>query len=378
MNSARAHDGVLPRSVHRTDAHGGNVWRRPGGPSAVVDFSANINPLGMPPGVAEAVAGALPEAVHYPDPEYRELRRALSLHLGVEPQHILPGNGATDLIHLLPRALEARRAVILPPCFGEYRRAAEAAGREVVSVCGREEEGFLPPLPRLEGVLRGGDLLFLASPNNPTGGLLPAEWLEGALALSRSRSARCCLDEAFLDFSPEGRSLSRAPLAAERGSRLIVLRSFTKVYALPGLRAGCLVAERETVERLFQKMPPWTVNHLAEAAVRAAVADGDYLERTWRLIRTEREYLSRALAAMGPLRVWPSEANFLLLKLEGGAPSAGEVARRLERLGILIRDCTATEGLGERFLRVAVRTRAENERLLSSLREALGPEGGKG
>ncbi len=355
-----------------TEKHGGNITKlaaaagRPAG--EILDFSANINPLGPPEWLRPLISSRVSSLVHYPDPDCTDLVRAFSERFGVAADEVLMGNGETELLYLLPRVLGKRRAVIPVPAYADYAAAAGQAGLIVEQVPLREERGFVPEFAEIEAALRGDEIVVLGRPNNPTGTLPDAGTLR-KLALRRPETI-FVIDEAFADFT-EAESL----LARERPANLVVLRSLTKFYAIPGLRLGAAVAEREIIRRLRALAPPWSVNALAQAVGAAALGDTEYAKESRRFVRERRAELSATIEAIPGLAVYPGEANFLLVRIDRGDIAAPGLAGRLIADGIAVRVCDNFAGLDGRFFRVAVRTAQENGRLCRALRKALGCAG---
>ncbi|HEX5850146.1 MAG TPA: aminotransferase class I/II-fold pyridoxal phosphate-dependent enzyme [Rubrobacter sp.] len=325
---------------------------------ALLDFSQNINPLGPPPQALDAARRALfEESGRYPDLEYRELREGLAGYLEVPPENVVPTNGGAEALFLAAGAARAGDALILEPTFSEYAAAARASGREVVRrLVRRPEDGFRFDHAAL-GDLRGISVVFLCNPNNPTGESLdPAEVL-GIADRVREAGALLVVDEAFADFAP---GISVGGMV---GESLWVARSFTKFFAIPGLRLGCLICDdAELVKRL---QPSWPVNAVAAAAGIAAVDDAGFSTASVSEVTRLRDDLYFALDNLPGLQPYPGAANFLMVR--GPEALAGRLARR----GLLVRGCEPFMGLGAGFFRVAVRGEAENERLLSALREEL-------
>ncbi len=348
--------------------HGGDIYgiaRELGlAPGELLDFSASINPLGFPPGLPSALSQALAEVVHYPDRRCTALREELAAYHGLSPAQILVGNGSTELIYLIPRALRPRRGLIVAPAFGEYDKALRAAGAEVRWHVTAEADGFT-----LRGPLDPGaaELVFLANPASPSGALVPPEEMAAVVRRLTARGAVAVLDEAFIDFVEEAslkHALSRVP-------GLMVLRSFTKFFGIPGLRLGYLLGAAELVARVGAVQEPWSVSTLAQAAGRACLAEADFMARSRRMVAEARERFQGQLAGLPGLRVFPSAANYLLLKLAQPGLDAATVRRRLLARGLIIRDASNFRGLNERFVRVAVRRPEENDRLVAALAEIL-------
>jgi threonine-phosphate decarboxylase len=354
------------------DRHGGNVHAaaRATGRRVrdLIDFSASINPLGPPPAALHAVSMARAGLVHYPDPDCVALRLALARRHGLEPAQILVGNGSTELIHVLPRALGVRRAVIVGPTFSEYASAVRAHGGQVFRVNAHRSEDYRPPVEAALAALasRRADALVLCNPNSPTGQELSRE-ATGALLRTASRlSVWTILDETFIEYCPE-----RSVLASViRHPRLVVLRSFTKFYSLPGLRIGYLVAQEPVIRRLKRALPPWSVNTAAQAAGLAVLRDRRYARTSLAFMRRERPRFGGKLASIPGVTVFPSAANFLLVELPRDY-SGREVSRLACQRRLLIRDCSTVPGLSRRTIRVAVRLPAQNDRLVRALRALI-------
>lgn len=347
-------------------AHGGLAARTLGiAPESLLDFSANINPLGTPPDALRAAAEALYAGTpHYPDPRYPELREALADYLGVSPEHVLPTNGGAEALFLAAAEVgktsgEAPgRALILEPTFSEYAAAAAAAGMEAVRRVAWKPDGsgFELDHAALDD-LSDVRLVFLGNPNNPTGSALPAATVLEVAERVGEAGATLVLDEAFADFAPE------VGVAAEAGGPLVVARSFTKFFAMPGLRLGCLV--HPEIERFEARQPSWAVNVAAAAAGIASSGDSAFIEMSLREVPVLREALLRELSSLPGLAAYPAAANFILVR----GPEC--VPEKLARRGVLVRGCGPFMGLGPEYFRVAVRGLEETAVLISALREEM-------
>ena len=333
---------------------------------APLDFSANISPLGLPAGVKAAAAAALETADRYPDPLCRELRAALAEFHGVDKECIVCGNGAADLIFRLCRTLRPKRAAVLCPGFAEYEQALRGEDCDITRVFLPEEEDFRLT-KTLSGRLPGeAELLFLCNPNNPTGLLTKRETLLEILKRCRQTGTILAVDECFLDFCERGAEYSLVPLLRDF-PELVILRAFTKTYAMAGLRLGyVLCGSAALAERLQRCGQPWPVSHVAQAAGVAALRETGYVENLKALIFAERPRVTAALMALG-VRVLPGEANYLLFESADAA-----LAEKLRARGVLIRDCANYPGLRPGWYRTAIRTREENDALLRALGEVLG------
>jgi threonine-phosphate decarboxylase len=354
--------------------HGGNVYkiaREQHIPvDRIVDFSASINPLGPPITGLRVIRSALKQIVHYPDPDCWQLRQTLAQRCDVDPDMILAGNGSTELIHLLPRALSIRSALIIGPTFEEYARALMDAGSSVLYVHARLDERFRPPLKEVLRQLSSKrskfDAVFLCNPNNPTGQVMSRLAVrELAEAIDRQQGW-LIVDEAFIDYCHTQSVVSM--LRAH--PRMIVLRSLTKFYAMPGLRIGYVVGASKVVDRLKDRQPPWSVNSVAQEVSCAIVHDSVYASQSRTFMKNERSRFMRGLRSLSGLRAYSSAANFLLIKLPAWT-CAGEVTDRLAAEGLLVRDCSTLPGLSAQMIRVAIRTAKENRRLISALGDCL-------
>lgn len=359
-----------------TSAHGGNVYRAArelGIPRRkLIDFSASINPLGPSP-AARQILRRTADLVHYPDPDGTALRQALGRRWRLDPAQIALGNGSTELIHLLPRALQLRRALILGPTFSEYEQALRLAGATAAYLHAHREERYRPPVEAALKVLRQRrprhDALFLCNPNSPTGQAVDVEAVRALVNAAAARKVWVVVDETFVDYCP-ARSVLHDLAQRQPPQNLIVLRSFTKFYALPALRLGWMAAPAPTVERVRGLQPPWSVNMPAQTMAAAALGDRRHEAESLRRMRLDRQTLAAGLSRLPGVTVHPSEGNFLLLELPASLP-ATRCVRRLAGLGLLLRDCSGVAGLNPSTVRLAVRKPADNRRLLSALRALL-------
>ncbi len=348
--------------------HGGDVFavaRSLGvAPESMVDFSASINPLGMAPAVRAALAGCVDRLLHYPDKSAAELKEGLAAYHGIGTAELAVANGSTELIHLLPRVVGGKRGLIVAPAFAEYASALERSGWQIDYFTLKSEERFALSLKALREKLADGyDLLFICNPGNPTGSLLPKSDIEGIIELCEESGTFLVLDEAFIDFC----EAESAKDLIRRCPRCVALRSMTKFFAIPGLRLGYAIGMPETIAAIAALQDPWSVNTAAQVAGIASLSDADYCRQTREYVHEEREHLATALADCLALRVFPSQANYLLIEICHG-PNAAELRSKLMAKGILIRNCCNFKGLDDRFFRVAVKGRAENEMLVEQLR----------
>ncbi len=343
--------------------HGGKRGSHGGG---VIDFSSNVCDLGPPASVLEAIRNASGDDLSsYPDPGYPVLRAAISGYSGRPPEEILPVNGSVEAFYLACQALRPRRTFIISPSFCEYGLAAQSVGAVVEEHVLREEDGFALDPVAAGRLARGADLVFLCNPASPTGRLHPLAAVLEFAAHVKPPSV-LLVDEAFIDFC----ALPGEVSAARRvGESMWVSRSLTKFFALAGLRVGYLLCPRDAVERLESISPPWRVNSLAESAAVTALSDTGYIERIPAVLARERESFARRLEETGLLKVYPAVANFLLARIKRPGLTSGELAGRLLDRGFLVRDASSFSGLDERYIRLAVRSEADNAALANALEE---------
>ncbi len=350
--------------------HGGDIYRN----QVRYDASVNVNPLGMPGRVREKLLRALDTWSRYPDPECQALNRALAAFYGLEESRILCGNGAAELIWLLVQQLRPRKALLVEPTFSEYESALLSAGCQAERIFLTPENGFLPDMDRIaEAAAKGCDMVFFCNPNNPTGVLASRKDMKILADACERRGAYLVVDECFCELSDDPEGASMVP-EISCYSKLILLKAFTKTYAMAGLRLGYLLAGDDSLPgRLRRNRQPWSVSVPAQAAGIAALEEADYLEESRRLIRKERAVLAEGLETLG-LKVFSSCSNFLLFAV----PDEEKRCRRQDALwvnagqrGLLIRNCENFAGLGPGYYRVCVGRPEENRFLLKTIGQSL-------
>ncbi len=344
--------------------HGGQVWEaaREQGlePEAILDFSANLNPLGPPTGVLRVIREARPGILAaYPDSAAPRLRALLCRRHGAPDDTLVLGGGGAALLFLALRALAPRRVLVPVPCFREQPRALAACGAELVPL---PMAGLRLDLAHLDPVREGCDAVLLTNPHNPTGQLLGRAELERWVA--RHPGVALVVDEAFMDYAPE-ESLLPGLLARPR---TVILRSLTKFFAMPGLRVGHAFADAATAARMGDLQESWPVGQLELRAAEAALEDGTYEQRSLETFRADGPRFRKALEDLG-LIVHPSVAPFVLVELP--TPAGTACAEALLRRGLLVRTCAAWPGLGDRYLRLALREASDQDRLLEALKPLL-------
>jgi threonine-phosphate decarboxylase len=354
---------------HLDRTHGGNVdaWARSSGVEVgeLLDFSASINPLGPPSSARVAFAESYAEILRYPDPYGDKLKEALAERHGMSPTEVLLGNGSTQIIYLLCAALRPRNALIVGPAFSEYANALTLIGAKVASFNLSADNGFQFSTKRLSAAWdKDCDIVFLATPNSVTGQMIPKVEIEKVAHIALARKTIVVIDEAFVDFA-ETESIKAL---VRRNPYLIVLRSLTKYYALPGLRLGYLLGETGKVAELAAYQEPWSINGPALNVALACLKDSIFATKTERWLERERKFLFERLTALAGLHPLASRTNFLLVKIERSHGDALRLRSFLLQKNILIRACD-TFGLGVNYFRIAIKQRKDNQRLLAALTE---------
>lgn len=331
----------------------------------ILDFSANINPFGCPETVKKAMAESLNEAAYYPDPDQQDLRDAIGKREQVPVDWIYAGNGAAELIFRLCFGIKPETALVCAPTFLEYEKALRASKARIIRSFLSENENFTPGedyIMRLKQ-LRQGDMAFICNPNNPTGQLIPGRILLKIAETARNQGVYLVIDECFLDFTKEYPSNSMKGFLG-RYENIILLKSFTKMFALPGIRIGyVLTADPCLIERSKAAGQDWGISCVARAAGAAACREEAYAAWTAGQLAVLRRELTEGLKKLG-FRVIEGEANYVLF--QAGQKNLEE---KLMKNRILIRSCANYPGLDRSWYRSAVRSREDNQRLLRALGE---------
>lgn len=341
--------------------HGGDIYQYP----VKLDFSVNINPLGMPSGsIKAAKEGVLLSAVHYPDTHSRTLCGALAKCYGISGEQIVTGNGAAELLFALCQFLRPKKGLVLAPSFLGYEEALKGVGAETVVWKLQETMDFAVTENIIDAINGTEEIIFLCNPNNPTGILVEEELLFRIARRCEETNTWLCIDECFLPFLGQSEEQKRTMLKnLERYPHSIVLRAFTKIYGMPGLRLGYVCSARgELLQGIRRVLQPWNVSIPAQMAGIAALRDNEYLEKTFRMILEERKFLISELTDGLVSKIYPSAANFLFFYAQKG------LKEQLLEEGILIRGCGDFRNLSEEYYRIAVKTHQENEELIRKWR----------
>ena len=342
--------------------HGGDVYSHKG---SVLDFSSNINPLGLPSGVKKAIVDNIDRYAVYPDPHCRELSSAIAAHHKIPCSWVINGNGAADLIFRIALCLKPKRALIPVPTFSEYEKALDLVGCDVQKHRLQERHSFLLGEDFLDQIKKGIDILFICNPNNPTGATTDKELM---LRIS-DRCLKCgtilVADECFLGFCDEEHRLTVMG-ELKKKPNVILLKAFTKTYAMAGIRLGYALSSNNTLmEGIKTTLQPWSVSTVASKCGVAALNEVDYIRKTKTLTRENREHLASSLRDLGII-VFEAAANYILFKAQ---------RRDLEiaflEHGVLVRSCSNFEGLSDFFYRIAVRSKEDNQYLIECLKKIM-------
>ncbi len=336
--------------------HGGQIYNADGTAGDWLDFSANINPLGLSEKVKQVLIENIGGVVNYPDPNATELKNAISSRYKVQPENLILLNGAAEFFYLYLNVKRPRKVLIPVPSFSEYERAARAVNAEVEYFYTRAEENFILDVKKL--IAQDADCLIIGRPQNPTGALISLDEIKFL-----AEKFDVLIDESFIDF------LTAESARALVSEKISVVQSLTKIFAIPGLRLGFAMADKNLAAKLNLSKDVWNVNFLAQKAGVAALSDENYLRETRTWLAVEQKFFLERLRNLG-VEVFNPAANFVLIKLDS-QETAARVIKNLRREKILVRNCANFAGLDGRFLRLAIRTRAENLKLLAALEAIL-------
>lgn len=338
--------------------HGGDIYRN----KVKLDYSVNVNPLGIPKEVENALYDAVQHCMKYPDIKAEKLKNAVGKMLGVSEEYLLFGNGASELFMAIVHGIRPNKVVIPVPSFYGYEYAAEAVCENVCYYQTKKEELFQLQEDFLEVLTEDVDLVFLTNPNNPTGNLCSREYLQRLLHHCMEKQIYVVLDECFIEFCGNEYSMLSE---IERYKNLILVRAFTKILAIPGVRLGYFVCSNKNLLRKIQRqLPEWNLSAFAQEAGCACAKQGAFIEKTVHYIKEERRFLMEQLRKVG-ITVFPGEGDFILLYSE--IPLYDMLLEK----GILIRNCENFKGLGKGFYRIAVKSREDNQGLVKEIQEII-------
>ncbi|MBI5573560.1 MAG: threonine-phosphate decarboxylase [Elusimicrobia bacterium] len=355
--------------------HGGNITEaiKKYNTENILNFSANINPLGLPKSVKNIITNNIHSIIHYPDSECTDLKDTLKKYLKIGSENLLIGNGSSELIFLIVQALKPKKVLIPIPTFSEYETAVNLTGGKCVFFKAKKTENFEIKIEKIIKFLPKIDLIFLCNPNNPTGFVFSKEELLTLIKNCRRYNVTLVIDEAFIDFVKDADNLTMVKIAA-KSSNIIVLRSLTKFFAIPGLRVGYLVGNKKIIKNISKFQIPWSVNCFGQLVGKEVIKDSSYIKQTREYILKEKEIFFKKLEMVTGLKPYPPSANFILCQLTTNKFNSDKLTDLLGKKGILIRNCSNFRGLNNKFFRVAVRKRDENFLLINELNKTLNYE----
>lgn len=335
---------------------------------AIVNFAGNVNPLGLPASVKEAVATHADLFSSYPDREYLSLRNVLSNYCDVPADYILPGNGSSELIALLIEARAPKHTLILGPTYSEYSRELTFSGSTQDYYHLQETSDFRPDLEDLFHTLSDGyDFLIICNPNNPTSSAIFRDELKELLAFCKRKNIFVMIDETYVEFAPDISAITAVPLT-KQFSNLMVLRGVSKFYAAPGMRFGYgITGNSEFLKTMREKQIPWSLNSLGAFAGEMLFQDHDYYQQTRNLILSERQKMYETIKKLPTFKIYPAYANFLLVKILKDGVTSFDVFERCIQKGLMIRDCFSFQCLEGEYVRFCIQMPEENQRLLDLL-----------
>lgn len=370
--------------------HGGNIFQfaheQRIEPYEVVDFSANINPLGPSQRGLDALNAQLRYISHYPDATNDDVLNAIADTYGMDKHQITVGNGAAELLYAICRLPGYTGAFVPAPGFSEYKEALEASKIPVRDIFYRPREDdngkpyFEVPYLALEtfaAELKGQDgriIVFLGNPNNPDGTLLDKDHIRTVASMLKDANSLLVIDESFIDFvgnDPlQDNEYSMRSLVNEFDN-IIVVHSFTKFYAVPGLRIGAAFTNETLITQLQQYIPSWSVNTLAQAYTKTALNDVDYIKRTKQELNEERAFMYNALDAIEGITVYPPSANFILFQVNQEGITANYINEELKKYNMIVRNCDSYVGLTNHWVRIAIKDHDTNIKLVDKLTDIL-------
>ena len=336
----------------------------------IINFAANVNPLGLSALVKEAISTHLDLLSSYPDRNYTSLRENISNYCGIPADFVLPGNGSSELISLLIEEKAPRHTLILGPTYSEYSRELSFSGSTQEYYHLQEGSNFVLDIDDLCRTLRQGyDFLILCNPNNPTSSAVSQQELRRLLAFCRDRNIFVMIDETYIEFVPDIQAFTAVPLTMEF-QNLMVLRGVSKFFAAPGLRMGYGISgNNDFLAKMRNKQTPWSLNSLGAFAGELMLRDQKYISKTRELILSERKRLFQALSEMPAYQVYPAYANFFLLKIQKEGLTSFQVFENCIKNRLMIRDCSSFQCLDGEYIRFCIMMPEDNDRLLEVLRQ---------
>lgn len=338
----------------------------------IYNFGGNVNPLGLPESVKAAIAENADAPTSYPDVSYVALREAISDYTNIKPEHIMVGNGSTELISMCIKSICPKKAVIVSPAYSEYLKEIELTGGSSELFPLKEQDEYMLNLSELKKVLTPDiDMLVICNPNNPTGTYVTCDEIREILTHCKSNNIKLMIDETYVEFSDISKKVSAMPLI-EEFDNLFIIRGTSKFFACPGLRLGYgACSNKDIINYINTHKDPWSVNIFAELSGTVMFRDKAFINKTRSLINTEREKIFRELFNIDCVHVYDTQSNFFLLRLKREDITSTDVFNKLIQNKILIRDCADFPYLDNHFIRFCILDEKSNDLLLKKLKEIL-------
>lgn len=352
------------------DLHGGNIYKfQREGKIDILDYSSNINPLGVPQKFINIAKESFNKLVNYPDPYYIDLRKKIAEFNSLDLSNIIVGNGATEILFLYLKALKPKKVLILAPCFAEYERALKSVSAEINYFELKESDNFYPDIENLKKEIETNsyDLLLFCNPNNPTGQFIKLEDIRVVVEACENKNTKIFVDEAFIEFIENWQEKTVSLL---KNKNIFIMRAFTKFFAIPGLRLGYGIGfNDEILNKMWDEKEPWTVNTFANLAGLVMLDDKEYIEKSEKWILEEKKFMYKELSEFQYLKAYKTECNFILLKIQN--ISSTSLRDKMIEKNILIRDASNFKFLDYHFVRLAIKDRESNIKVLEALADIM-------
>ena len=355
--------------------HGGNLYEAIKAfgikKEEIIDFSANINPLGLSQQIKDVLIANIDDVINYPDFECNELREELSVYTGMPKNSIITGNGASEMLYLIFDVLKPKKILIPAPCFSEYEKAIKLIGSEIQFYELKEDYNYRLSIPDLlQHISEDTDTILLCNPNNPTSTLIKKEELLGLIDYANNRNINVIIDEAFIELTV-GCCDNSVVEYISLYKNLFIIRALTKIFAIPGLRLGYALGNVSVINAMWHRKIPWSVNSFACCLGNVFSLNRDYLQQTASWLALEKEWLYSELLNFSQLKIFKPDTNFILIKILKKDLSASLLKNIIMEKRILIRDASDFKFLNHKFFRIAIKERANNKLLLEALKQIL-------
>ncbi len=339
----------------------------------IISFSANVNPLGISPLLKKAVSEKIDCISSYPDREYRELKEVLASYCMTDPEKIIPGNGSTELISMIIDIKQPKKSLIIGPTYSEYERELSLAGGKSYYFQLKEKEDFILDIERFDEALKPDmDMLIICNPNNPTSTTIDRGTLRQIMDICKERDIFVMVDETYIEFVDDKEKKEGIPLT-DYYNNLFIIRGVSKFFAAPGLRLGYAVTgNRDLIREIKARLNPWSINSLADTAGPEMFKDSEYIKQTVKLIREEREYVTKRLRSIDNItKVYEPSANFVLFRTDSDSVNADTVFEACIKEKMMIRNCCTFPFLDNRYIRICFMSHEDNVRLLDCIEKAV-------